>query len=235
MQSLLISIIASTIVAIIYALVLGQREDKLRAYLKTLTGGWLRRSYVRALIQAVQGEAVVAQSAHFATIILLLFLGAGFVVYASASSLQREWSSVEKDLGRLLTKMGKQPTPEERDRRLAEELHEMLEKRKLVNASMRWQLPLMKIISVILIGVYLVGSFFWRPYVFLRTRFAQEIARFSLRIQGLASQEELAKLSAAEVAVKSQARLKAYVEIMKQVATRHGMPELTKTFELWGD
>ncbi len=69
----------------------------------------------------------------------------------------------------------------------------------------------------------------------MRQRFAYEIERFTLRIQGLASKAELAELAVAEADVIDEKTLRHFVEITRGVASRHGIPQLVTTFDLWKD
>ena len=64
-------------------------------------------------------------------------------------------------------------------------------------------------------------------------QFADEVERFTLRVQGLASKAELVELVAAESAVSDEASSRRYVAVMRQIATRHGISDLVRSFELW--
>lgn len=90
-----------------------------------------------------------------------------------------------------------------------------------------------RIAAVLLFLSFYVGLFFWRPFIIMRRRFAFEIERFTLRIQGLASKPELAELAVAEAHVTNENTLRAFVEITRKVAIRHGIPQLVTTFDLW--
>lgn len=74
---------------------------------------------------------------------------------------------------------------------------------------------------------------FWFPYVVIRKRFEYELARFTLRIQGLASKAELAELAVAEAQVTSEQSLRIFVEKAKAIAVRHEVPQLVSTFDVW--
>jgi len=80
-----------------------------------------------------------------------------------------------------------------------------------------------------------IGWVAWMPYVLMRRQFAHEIQRFSLRIQGLATSEELAALTKAELDVRDSRTLAEYVKVMGRIAARYDMPELTRSFELWDE
>jgi hypothetical protein len=59
---LILGIAGSAVVAVLYGLFLGQREEKIRYYLSTQRRGWARRRYVRAFVGAVRGRAAAANT-----------------------------------------------------------------------------------------------------------------------------------------------------------------------------
>jgi hypothetical protein len=67
----------------------------------------------------------------------------------------------------------------------------------------------------------------------VRRTFAREIEQFTLRIQGLASKQELAELAVAEMRVSDEETLKAFIEAAKRIAERHCVPKLVTRFDLW--
>jgi len=227
------SILASVLVAVVYGLLIAQKEEKIRTYLKNKSGGLFRWFYVRALIQAVRGDAGVADSRHLALLIVLLLAVTGSTVWLKTASLEENWSDTEQRLHQVTLDAAQPPDSKELDRRHQQNLAELQNRSQSVQRQLPWVLLNGRILSLTLFSAALLGWLVWIPYVLLRRRFAHEVARFSLRIQGLASQEELAKLTASELAVSDSDTLKTYVEIMKQIATRHGLPELTRTLELW--
>ncbi len=92
---------------------------------------------------------------------------------------------------------------------------------------------ILRIAGILLYTLSFIGWIAWMPYVKLRTRFAHEVSRFSLRIQGLATPQELAELTERELKVRDPTTLRQYVELMRDVAQAKGIVQLTKTFELW--
>jgi hypothetical protein len=88
-------------------------------------------------------------------------------------------------------------------------------------------------IALLLIASVVVGGL-WLPFATFRSRFAFELERFSMRIQGLASKGELATLAATEAAVHDEQSLRAFVGVMQRIAERHGIEPLISTFNLWG-
>ncbi len=237
MRSLLVGILGSAVVAVIYGLLIAQREETIRTYLRTTTRGWYRRLYVMALIQAVRGQAAVADSRHVAVLILFVLLGTSIALWIHTATFEAKWASIGDRIRVASESLSTQSArPEDREKAREEiqrELDELTADRNAVEQRVTWYIRVQRALAIVLYVAFTAGWLFWLPYVLMRTRFAHEISRFSLRIQGLASSDELAKLTAIELAVRNRETLSQYVEIMKEVATRHGLGELTKTFELW--
>ena len=235
-NNLVISVLASAVVAVIYAFVFAQREEQIREYFRAKARGWLRELYIHATVQAVRGDAAVADSRVLVTLTLLVFMAASAKVLYDAGRLNSEWRHSDEDIIAInndLSQDSTVPEPGTLRRDLRKRLNTLIAEREGLRPIVRQVVCFEKILGYGLAALFYAGWLFWRPYVLMRTRFAHEIARFSLRIQGLASKDELARLTAAELAVSNAETIRRYVQIMKEVATRHGVPELTKTFELW--
>jgi hypothetical protein len=247
-----LGIITTIAVAIIYAFVLGGREERIREYLRTRAHGWLRRRYVRAMVRAVQGYAAVTDSTMLLAIALGLFASLNVFILSSVSQLESQQRGLEahsREVGKKLANERSQLDSLDRPRdfeaergKSRKQLDELISALRDVNADIEGERP--GLLRVVLFGkatasvgliLLFIATVFWGPLVLIRARFAHEIARFSLRIQGLATKDELAKLTEAELGVRNQDTLRRYVEVMKDVAARHGVPELTRTFELWQD
>jgi hypothetical protein len=230
-KSFIIGALASAFVAILYGWLIAQREEAIRRWLKRSTGGVIRRLYVRALVEAVRGGAGVADARHLAVLIVLVLLVAGAWARSQVNDIELRIQLLRQDTLPKSSVLSE----EDRSRRLQQEREDLRKEVEALAAESRWPLYFARGLSFLLLGCAAVGWFAWLPYVLMRRRFAHEIARFSLRIQGLATVEELASLTKAELGVRNPVTLQAYVAVMKHVATRHGMPGLTQTFELWGD
>lgn len=233
METFGIGLLASTVVAVLYGLFIAQREERIRAYLKQAPRGVLRRLYVRALIQAVRGEAGVADSRHLAVLLVLVMVVAAAGNKSRMDALERDVTQVQEEIRTMSEDAVNPPDLAELEQRAEQLLQDMIKRAESMQADMPAMILIGRGITASLFVLAAAGWYAWMPYVLLRRRFDHEIARFSLRIQGLATQEELADLIASELAVSDQATLQAYVAAMKQVAKRHGMPQLTRTFELW--
>lgn len=83
------------------------------------------------------------------------------------------------------------------------------------------------------IAVVIVYGFVIWPFVRIRKQFSHEINLYLTRIQGLASKAELANLAVLESKVKNETSLKEFIEATREIANRHDVSELVKTFYLW--
>lgn len=109
MKSFLLSIVASVFVAVVYGLVVAQREGAIREYLRTSARGVLRWLYVRALLGAVRGDAVVADSRNIAVILCSIFLFASIGASFEASSIRERFASTEAGIRRIDKSSGVMP------------------------------------------------------------------------------------------------------------------------------
>ncbi len=81
---------------------------------------------------------------------------------------------------------------------------------------------------------FLYGMLVWAPVVNATTHFSFEVSRFVSRIQGLASQSELAELALAEVRVVDEAALRRFILVAADIARKHSAIELAARLDLWG-
>ncbi len=231
MKIFLLSVLGSAFVAVVYGLVFAQRESVIREYLRTSARGILRWLYLRALLGAVRGDAIVADSRNLAVIICLAWFAASMAVSFTATDLQRRNDSNTARIERMYEDFAGN-TPKTRDEVRAE-LDVLKNKQDALSPQVAQVTRFLHILGNLLYTGFFIGWIAWIPYVKLRTRFAHEISRFSLRIQGLATPGELAELTAQELKVEDLESLRQYVELMRKVASAKGIVELTKTFELW--
>jgi hypothetical protein len=232
MKVFLLSLFGSALVAVIYGLVFAQREIAIREHLRTSGRGILRWLYVRALLGAVRGDAGVADSRNLAIIICLVLVVASSTASFFATDLQRIHKSNGVELERLYKDLT--PSPPETPEKVRARLDAIKGKYDALDPQVALLTRVLRISGVILNAAFIVGWMAWIPYVKLRTRFAHEVARFSLRIQGLATPGELADLTSQELKVRDPESLRQYVELMRRVAAAKGIVGLTETFELWG-
>lgn len=245
MESWLIGLSSSIVVAIVYGLLFAQREDAIRAKLKRATGGLLRRLYVRALIQAVRGGAGVADSRHLAVILIFGIFIAGLWTQATVQNVRNSMDHLVQqthDLQRLTAAKpvlssvtDLQHQLQQKERALSGEISNAASGAEKIKASAQPTLAIAQSIAYLLLAAAGAGWIAWMPYVLMRRQFAHEIDRFSLRIQGLATPQELASLTKAELDVRDSGTLAEYVKVMGRIAARYDMPELTRSFELWDE
>jgi hypothetical protein len=232
-EAFLIGFAGSATVAIIYGLVIAQREEQIRRYLSSQRKGWVRKRYVRAFVGAVRGRAAVTDTSLLAFLTLLVPFVFSMVCWMVSGNFEQRTQSIESRWRRLQTDPG--ITKEPNVQSAQEELAALIEEWTRIKAQTTLLVLVLRIVSGLSLLTFYVGWFFWHPFVVMRRRFAYEIERFTLRIQGLASSTELAELAVAESKVVDEKTLQSFVEMTRRVAIRHEIPQLVTTFDLWGD
>jgi hypothetical protein len=230
---LILGVAGSAVVAVLYGLFLGQREEQIRRYLSTKRKGWARRRYVRAFVGAVRGRAASTNTGLLTLLILLVLFGTSLFVWSAANKLEGRIQIVDSNWQRVNSKLG----VNEPDNRSSgkDELATLIKEWPQTSLQTSRLIMVGRIFAGLCLMGFYIGNFFWRPFLVMRQHFAHEIERFTLRIQGLASKSELAELAIAEAKVIDEKTLRQFVEITRSVATRHGIPQLVTTFDLWKD
>src|SRR5207302_5618251 len=180
MKVFFLSLLGSAFVAIVYGFVFAQRESAIREYLRTSARGIPRWFYIRALLGAVRGDAVVADSRNIAVLIIMVVFVASTTAWFTALDLQSSHDLNGVKIRRIYERFAGKP-PETQDQLRAEldvvkAEHDALSPRV---ARLTWVL---RITAILLYIGFIIGWMAWVPYVKLRTRFAHEVSRFSLRI-----------------------------------------------------
>jgi hypothetical protein len=227
----LASFLISLAVAFIYGLFFAQREDKIRAFLSAKRKGWSRRRYVMAFVGAVRGEAVATDTRLLAY--TWLFLVSCLVVFVYVMSGHLTTQMAEIDMRNKVIEAGiegRGPTKESIETQVQALRADVL----AIKSKFALLIKVTHITSVVGYVLVYAAVLFWLPFVVMRKRFAFELERFALRIQGLASKTELAELALAESGVVGEEGLRAFVKKAGAIAERHGIPQLVKTFDLWG-
>lgn len=232
-MNFILSIAASVLASILYSLLVRHREEQIRSYLKTRRDGWARALYLKALIQAIRGEAQVSDSRHGALVLVFFLFGVSLGLHSWASDFENRSLNLRTQLNQVSNDFRSPPSIEEMKGRAAQQLKDLEERAAGLEPQVFWAVLIFKSTSYGILIASVGAWAFWMPYVLLRKRFSYEVTRFSLRIQGLANPEELVLLTAAELLVRDGKTLEEFVGVMKRVATRHGVPALTRTFELW--
>ncbi len=224
----LLSILASLIGAAIYAFFLSNREDAIRSCIVRSGKGWIKRRYVRIFIHAVRGEATAADARDLTHILLIypiMMISVGWSLYYSHQSATEDVDQIIVRVENLKADEDATPdTPES----IEKELHQ-------ARTQLDFRYP--QIVTFLIFGHL---WFFWmvfirQPFVVFRRRFAHELNRFLLRIQGLASKNELAELAQLEAKVQDQQSATEYVNKMASIARRYNVEHLVDTFLLWGE
>lgn len=246
MKTFLLSLSASVLVALVYGILFSQREDRVRQYLRQKRQGWLRRHYVLVFVGAIRGRAASTDTAVIAFLGIFVLIVIASSMWFSVEYLDQKLSSVETlitfsesrvaSMSRALS--GETDRPSEEDLRLE------LEDLRLGWAELRDELVGLKgradpvflagrVFAGLQLLVAMLALFFWHPFVVMRRRFAHELDRFALRIQGLASKAELAELAVTESEVTDERSLRRFVDKARQIAERHKVATLVETFDLW--
>ncbi len=224
------AILVSLLVSVIYGVVFAQREDRIRAKLAATKHGWTRQLYVLAFVGAIRGKASASDTAILAYFAVLTVFAVSLLFYFVPVTLDDRARSLERTIEEYIGKLDGRPSMEP----AVDVRHSDLQARA---TRLRGEMDRLLLITRILAWGGMVAGFvgwwFWRPFVVMRRRFAHELDRFTLRIQGLASKSELAQVALAEARVKDEATLRAFVALAAAVAKRQGVAELVITFDLW--
>lgn len=227
MNGFLIGLLASLVVALLYGLFFAQREDRIRLYLRVSSRGLVRLWYVAAFVGAVRGRAVAGDTGLLGYLILLVPFILSFWLSASARNIESNFARLDVDLKRVEEASG---TPRSTPVPTLESLRREVEELKTES---RTFLSGVKAASWLSFGAFYVGLLIWRPFIVMRRRFAYELDRFTLRIQGLASKTELAELAVLESRVCDEKSLRSFVRAARGIAARHNVSEMVATFDLW--
>lgn len=232
MQGIYYLLILPLLVATLYGLILGGRENQIRAYLSARSTGWLRRRYVKLFIGAVRGEAAAFDTSILAFFIIVFLLFSTMLPFYYARETDRLLRNLQTEINFAKAMLDKDKTPtQETDPKAS--ITEWIDKGSALIKRDERAIVMFKVVASIS-GICLIAfSLFWYPFLVFRRQFAHELDRFTLRIQGLASKAELAELAVAEAKVKDEETLRLFVDCARAVALRHNIPQLVSTFDLW--
>lgn len=239
MWTLLYGAGGSLVVALLYGWFIAQREERIRESLRARRRGYLRRRFVRALVGAIRGRAALLDTVIIATVpLLFLLISAGTLLQSAAGAqvkLDGLWESHSEMTQRIQEKKDKGPKAEPKDphKGLEVECQELADELATLEGSGRALILTTWVISSILLVSAVLGYILWLPFVLMRRWFSCELDRFTLRMQGLSSKAELAELALLESLVVDEESLRGFVEKARQVAERHQVGALVRTFDLW--
>lgn len=235
--TILVSIFSSLIVAIFYGFFISKKEDAIRGYLKNSAKGIVRGVYITAFVSAVRGKDKVGDTSNLAYLLLFFCLSMALYYQQNIKDTVQIYDRQVAEVAGLKDKLLKlNDKKAKKEIESIEKLRESSEKR--LNSSSGDAEMLRMFGNVIYIGsfvVFYIGLLLWRPYLVMRKRFGHEMGVFLMRIQGLASKQELANLAVAESKVTNSKSLQEFISLTKEVAARHNVVELVSTFDLWDD
>jgi len=230
-DSFLTGLIASAIVAIIYGVIFAQREDRIRQFLAKRKKSVIKKIYVKAFVGAARGRASVMDSAILTFMVLLVPFGIAAAFLVNANIMEQKTALLCKEAQDIKFKLhGEQQPNNESVQTKSEKLLKEIEQ---FESDTKLLILIFRSAAGFFLAAFLVGTLFWRPFVVMRRGFSYELDRFTLRIQGLASKTELSELAVAESQIVDEQTLRAFVEMAHRVASRHDIPQLIKTFDLW--
>jgi hypothetical protein len=223
MTSLLIGVFGSAIVAVLYGFFVAQREEQIRGYLAAKREGVARRRALRAFVGAIRGQAAVVDTIMLLALVLLVPFLVSTLFFTSARELQT--TIMRLDSAKNIE--------ESSEAALAARLVELQGEADRLSEAGRRLVVLSYGIGALALLVSCYGYYYWAPFVVRRRRFAYEVERFTLRIQGLADRSELASLALAESRVTDEASLREFIAAARAIALKHGVNQLVDRFDLW--
>lgn len=235
MREILVALVVGVLGSALFSLLLASAVDSLRHNLNRRTAGYLRRRYVRALLEAVRGRAAVSSTYMLTWLVSFTLMVVAGSMFFGARSLEEQMATNRAELestraslfANSVTKIpATRAQLEERVRALTRESNSL-------TSTVHYFSLLANASSAGIIAFVIWLQIVWIPFAIVRATFTHEVHRFALRIQGLASKAELASLTELELRVCDEATLRKYVALMRQIAARHGAETLTSSFELW--
>nr|WP_320116500.1 hypothetical protein [uncultured Desulfuromonas sp.] len=207
---------------------ISNREDAIRAYLKSRAKGFARKIYVNAFVSAVRGRDKVSDTSNIAYLLLAMFFITSIYAYYDINELIRSHDATVEKFTEL-TKEKPDKTPQELESELASI--------KSSIDSMEGDVDMLRVVNKgIYVGAFVflyLGLLIWRPYLLMRKRFAHELDKFLSRIQGLASKQELSNIAVLESKVVNEDSLREFINSTRAIAARHNIEQLVATFDLW--
>ena len=224
-------------VAIFYGFLISNKEDAIRNYLKNSAKGISRRIYITAFVSAVRGKDKVDDTSNLVYLVIFILFFAALYYQQNIKDTVKSYDRSVADFAEVKDRHLKQD-----DAGSEKEIESIEEKLESLDKQLRSQnkdIEKLRVASnVLYIGAFVlfyIGLLLWRPYLVMRKRFAHEMGVFLMRIQGLASKQELANLAIAESKVSNSRTLQVFISLTKEIATRHHVVELVRTFDLWDD
>lgn len=238
--SLLVGIGASVLGMILWKIWVGRLTESIVGRVRSRRSRRRHRLYVRCAIGAVRGHAartnigvlVIAVVAACGLAFLLTYAGILVVDHQIASAerqraqLKRLASVAQGGDGTTATPPSESAPPISSDYLL-----DVVD--RVVVSGERVKRIFWTLVAGQVAGVLWV-LLIWAPFLAVRGYFTFELTRFTLRIQGLAKKEEIAILAEREAQVLDESSLKRYIAATHEVASRHGVPQLVRPFDLWG-
>lgn len=241
MQDLLILLATSLLLPLIYGITIGGREEFFRALLRRSASGWRRSSMVRVLIRTVRHESVGLE------LKVLAFLGflalatlsvAAFTkgiemgqwaVQAASNSEEflRQEESILAILAGVSDSVALAQDPAERALGLLQVTREnSAEATRLHEAARSYRVILFTVAAVLWAAAWWF-ALWWTPMRVAELRLSRMLERMTLRIQALASKNELAELAVSEDAVSDEESLKIFFGALHRICVRHQIGFMT--------
>ena len=211
--------------------------EALRATLRKQSEGRKRRKYVRIFVEAIKGvdkSDLITHAGKLSILMPFVLLFAVFFAWLNSSDTGPARLNATQDEMKIARMGG----PDEMSKKEAHERLQSIEQSEkhvdLYFYTYYFHYLVCPIFAAIL-AVMLVKELQKGEFMEYRARFAHELERFTLRIQGLATKDELAELVTKEVAVKDEATAKEFVDVMAKIAAKHKVDVLVESFLLWGE
>jgi hypothetical protein len=195
-----------------------------------------RRFFIRAFVEAVQGKGKSDDSFAIAALwrffpVCFIFTGLLMLNGFDDEQLVKNRRSIEAILEVIRNPASNAASPSLIERELeGERLLANLEQTRAMLVR-NWWIGAFAIVVGIACWIWL--SAYRLPLVETRSRIAHQLERFTLRIQALATDEELVELIRKESAVWNEQTAKEYVNAMVKIARRYDVESLVYSFMPW--
>ncbi len=249
LRDISIGILINIVSGLIVTLVVMPKLETYRERLRRSRRGWARRRYVKALVDAVRGEAHVFDTVAIAYILMFSLM--------ALVSLNTFWTSVQtREVNHLVTILtaledsdsrGRVP-PQNGDASTVEAQTEVPDTALKAQMSIQEDDDLTRAVGALNVFDATMGYFYrlslvlmsiaiwlWTPFLVIRKQLSIDLQRAILRIQSLATKEQLARLAELESRVTNENTLRAFIYHIHHIAEQHNVAQLVARFNLWGD
>lgn len=262
-MSILAGLLLAWTARFFYGVLFEKTETQLKGYLTKRRSIKKYQMRVRLFVAACRGSAEATDSNSLAQLLSMIIVTAVFMSYFASlgfwalgkqidSSKSRITLQIESltermaEMQQLLSDISNQRAVKSLSDAKAE-VSDWLERAEILQQDFKADIATMEIwqratpIGTVFFALLSIGLFVYLLYFSfvvpqrrsLVRLFSFEVSRFTLRMQGLASADELVRLAKSEAQVVDEHSLQEFISAAAAIAKRHDLLELVARFDLW--